>query len=65
MLPLEAAYNDEQLANVLNFIGERWHSWKVPATAADIAVVRKEVADRKTPWTETELKELQKKRPAR
>jgi mono/diheme cytochrome c family protein len=65
MLPLEAAYNDEQLANVLNFIGERWHSWKTPATAADIAAVRKEIADRKTPWTETELKEQSKKKRTR
>ncbi|MEK0447901.1 MAG: hypothetical protein RL088_169 [Verrucomicrobiota bacterium] len=66
MLALEAAYNDEQLASVLNFIGERWHAWKKPASAADIARVRKEIAERKTPWTHEELLALAKKgRPAK
>ncbi len=60
MLPLEQTYTDEQLANVLNFIGQRWHNWKKPAAAADIAAVRKEIADRKTPWTQDELKSLGK-----
>ena len=60
MVPLEQIYNDEQLANVLNFVGERWHDWKKPVVAADIAAVRKEIADRKTPWTHEELKEFQK-----
>lgn len=55
MLPLEAVYNDEQLASVLNFIGERWHRWKKPALAADIARVRQEIAERKTPWVHEEL----------
>ncbi len=58
MLPLEQIYNDEQLANVLNFIGERWHNWRKPVAAADIARMRKEIADRKTPWTHEELLEL-------
>lgn len=63
MLPLEEAYNDEQLASVLNFIGERWHKWRKPVAPADIARVRKAVADRKTPWTHEELKALNIKNP--
>ncbi len=62
MLPLEGAYNDDQLASVLNFIGQRWHSWKQPVAAAEIALARKESADRKTPWTHEELKALSKQK---
>ncbi len=58
MLPLEQVYDDSQLASVLNFIGERWHNWKKPVAAADIARVRMEVSDRKTPWTHEELMKL-------
>ncbi|MFN0125764.1 MAG: c-type cytochrome [Verrucomicrobiales bacterium] len=61
MVPLEGTYNDEQIADVLNFIGERWHKWGKPAAAADIAAVRKATADRKTPWTHEELLEFSKK----
>lgn len=60
MLPLEGAYNDEQLANVLNYVGQTWHKWSAPIKAEDIARVRKETADRKTPWTAEELKALPK-----
>ena len=61
MIPLEGTYTDEQLASVLSFIGERWHNWKKPAAAADIARVRKEIAGRKTPWTHDEFVALEKK----
>jgi len=56
MPPLEQIYNDEQLASVLNFVGERWHNWNKPVTTEEIARVRKESVDRKTPWTQSELK---------
>jgi putative heme-binding domain-containing protein len=55
MPPLEQIYNDEQLASVLNFIGERWFDWKKPVESAEIARVRKESEDRKMPWTQSEL----------
>lgn len=61
MLPLAQVYNDEQLASVLNFVGERWHQWKNPVTPAAIKAVRKETADRKTPWTAEELRERVKR----
>jgi mono/diheme cytochrome c family protein len=66
MLPLEETYDDEQLASVINFIGQRWNDWKVPVEAAEIARVRQEIAARKTPFSHEELKEIARpKRPAR
>jgi len=59
MVPLESTYNDEQIAGVLNFIGERWHKWSKPIEASAIARVRGEIADRHTPWTYEELMALQ------
>ena len=61
MLPLEGTYNDEQIASVINFIGQSWHKWRKPVASADIAAVRKATADRKTPWTHEELLESVKK----
>ena len=65
MLPLEHAYNDEQIANVLNYVGLRWNNWKQPITAEKVASVRKAVADRKTPYTQNELNALFKNVRAR
>lgn len=62
MLPLAQAYTDDQLASVLNYIGERWHQWKTPALPSAIQTVRKDNATRKTPWTAEELRERVKKR---
>ena len=47
---------------LLNFIGQRWHGWKKPVASAEITTVRKEIADRKTPWTQEELKALSKQK---
>ena len=55
MLPLAHVYNDDQIANVLNYVGERWHRWQKPVPAKDIETVRKATTDRKTPWTAEEL----------
>ena len=65
MLPLEQIYTDAQLASVINFIGQRWHKWSVPIAADAIARVRKETADRKTPWTHEELKALGQQKPGK
>lgn len=61
MLPLAQVYNDEQIASVLNYVGERWHRWKQPVPASAIQSVRDETADRKTPWTADELRERVKR----
>jgi mono/diheme cytochrome c family protein len=58
MLPLENTYNDEQLAAVINFIGQRWNEWSVPATAAQVAAARAELAARREPFTSEELKKV-------
>ncbi|MFT5107825.1 MAG: hypothetical protein ACI8XO_003445 [Verrucomicrobiales bacterium] len=57
----EATYNDQQIEDVLNFIGERWHKWRKPIPASKIGEGRREFADRITPWTHEELSELAKK----
>ena len=58
MPSVEKSHTDEQIAQVLSYIGERWHGWKKPAAAAAVGKVRKEIADRQTPWTHEELKAL-------
>ena len=60
MLPLAQIYNDEQIASVLNYVGERWHRWQKPVAAKAIETVRKATADRKIPWTPEELRERAK-----
>ncbi len=56
MPPVEKSHTDEQIAQVLSYIGERWHGWKSPASPSDIARIREEVKARTTPWTHEELK---------
>jgi mono/diheme cytochrome c family protein len=56
MMPLEDAYDDQQLADVTNFIGQRWNGWREPVEAAEFSRVRREVADRMQPFTHEELK---------
>ena len=56
MPPVENSHTDEQIAQVLSYIGERWHGWKKPAAASDITHIREEIKARTTPWTHEELK---------
>ena len=63
MPPVENSHTDAQIAQVLSYVGERWHAWKTPAAPADIARARQEIADRKTPWTHEELTALGKPKP--
>ena len=56
MPPVEKSHTDEQIAQVLSYIGERWHGWKSPASASDITRVREEIKARTPPWTHEELK---------
>ena len=61
MPPLKEIYNDRQLADVLNYIGERWHKWGKPIPASKIGAVRSEFAERETPWTHDELVDFARK----
>jgi mono/diheme cytochrome c family protein len=57
MPPWETAYSDEQLASVLNFVGQRWYGWRKPlATAQIIAEERSQFVTKTTPWTSEEIK---------
>jgi hypothetical protein len=55
MVPLQNTHSDEELAQVLSYIGEGWHGWSKPAEAKEIADIRKSIADREQPWTHDEL----------
>jgi hypothetical protein len=58
----EAAYNDEQMADVLNFVGESWYGWRRPlASAQKITDERKQFASKTTPWTSEEIHAALKK----
>ncbi len=58
MIALEEHYSDQQLADVLNYVGERWHDWKKPVPASKFTEVRRQFKDRKNPFTHEELVEL-------
>ncbi|GAA5481217.1 DUF7133 domain-containing protein [Haloferula sargassicola] len=62
MMPLEHSHSDEQIAQVLSYIGEAWHDWSRPADASQITAVRSEVAERKDPWSHAELVAWEKHR---
>jgi len=53
--------NDEQAAAVLSYIRQEWGNSAPAITAEQVAAVRKETVTRTGPWTEAELKALEKK----
>lgn len=55
MPPMEALYNDEQLTDLLNFIGMRWRHWKEPMTKEETSAIRASLTERKMPWTFSEI----------
>jgi hypothetical protein len=60
MMPLEAAYNDKQLADLINYIGLTWNGWRDIVKPEQIKIIRDEVKDRKLPYTNEELEALKK-----
>ena len=60
MPPLEKTHTDAQIAQVLTYVGERWHAWSKPAAESDVARIRKETESRTGPWTQQELEALPK-----
>ncbi|MBK8035672.1 MAG: ThuA domain-containing protein [Verrucomicrobiaceae bacterium] len=62
MMPLEATHTDEQIANVLSYVGQQWHGWVSPANRREISRVRQAITDRKQPWTHDELVSWAKQR---
>ena len=59
MLPLESGYNDQQLADVINYIGLSWNKWRKPLSSSEVEKVRAKLSDRTTPFTDEELQKLQ------
>jgi mono/diheme cytochrome c family protein len=55
MPPLAEVYDDEQIASVLNYVGETWHGWKQPVAREVVASIRAINPARKTPWTIEDL----------
>lgn len=58
MMPLEATHTDEQIAQVLTYIGQQWHGWKAPVEPREIRQVRQEISARTQPWTYEELQKI-------
>jgi hypothetical protein len=59
MIPFGQAYDDQQLADVINYIGYRWNrrSWGDPVTSETIVEARKATTDRTEMWTDAEMRE--------
>ena len=57
-MPALGALEDAQLAAVLSYIRRAWGHEATPVSPAQIATVRKETAEQKTPWTEARLLEI-------
>ena len=62
MPPLGAVYNDQQIADVMNYIGRRWAQSKQDISAKKIAAIRKNTRSRVTPWTYRDLIKSLRKR---
>jgi mono/diheme cytochrome c family protein len=52
----EAVLPDDKIASVLTFVRTSFGNSAPPVTPEVVAAARKKFADRKTPWTEAELK---------
>ena len=53
-----AALDDEQIASILSFLRRDWGRGAGPVSAAQVARIRSETANRETPWTERELSQI-------
>ena len=49
---------DEQIAYILTYIRQEWGNQAGPITPEAVASVRKETADRSSPWSDEELKAI-------
>lgn len=56
MPPVGSTYSDQELSEVLNYIGRRWGNWKKDISAEEVKVIRDATSDRKSPWTYSEAK---------
>ena len=57
-MPALASLADAPLAAVLSFVRRAWGHEAAPISPAQIALVRKETAEQKIPWTEARLQQI-------
>lgn len=50
MPPMEGAYDDKQVAQILNYVGFRWGGWKSEMKPEEVGKIRAEVKGRKRMW---------------
>ncbi|MFC4992357.1 DUF7133 domain-containing protein [Rubritalea tangerina] len=55
MPPLENMYDDQQIADLANYLGFRWASWKKEISPEHVSQIRSDIKQRTTPWTFKEL----------
>jgi mono/diheme cytochrome c family protein len=55
-MPPHIDLNDQQIADVLTYARQTWSNDAPPVTAETVKATRAKNADRKLPWTATELK---------
>lgn len=60
MLPLEAVFNDTQLAAVIAFVTHEFGGKRQPVSDQKVAEWRKEFASQTSPWKRTDLEQLLK-----
>ncbi len=58
------ALSDDDIAHVLSYIRQWSPNAAAPVSASTVAGLRKEIASRATPWSESELKSLETAAPA-
>lgn len=54
-MPGLGALTDQQLAGVMSYIRRTWGHEAAPISPAQVAAVREETRDQKTPWTEAQI----------
>ncbi|MEO5957572.1 MAG: cytochrome c [Opitutaceae bacterium] len=57
-MPALANLDDAQIASVLSYVRRAWGHEAALISPAQVATVRQETAERKTPWTQTQLLEI-------
>jgi len=59
-MPPLGVLSDDQIACILTYVRRAWGNTGTPVTQTFVAQIRKEIADRKEPWTQPELLKVKK-----
>jgi mono/diheme cytochrome c family protein len=63
MVPWRDILKDDEIAAVLTFVRSEWGNKGDAVPVEEVTAVRKATADRNTPWTAEELKQVPDKAP--